>query len=65
VIDHFNLPVSALTKNRTFYERLLTPPGYRFLMQDGTALGFGSASWSFGLITTETVMVAVLGAWRR
>jgi catechol 2,3-dioxygenase-like lactoylglutathione lyase family enzyme len=53
MIDHFNLPVSDLAKSRAFYELILMPLGYRFLMQDGAAVGFGSASWLFGLIATK------------
>lgn len=52
VIDHFNLPVSDLARGRDFYTKVLEPLGYRFLMQDGAAIGFGTGAWQFGLIQT-------------
>ena len=52
MIDHFNLPVSDLTRSRRFYESVLTPLGVRFLMQDGDAVGFGTDTWSFGIVAT-------------
>lgn len=50
MIDHFNLPVADLTASRSFYEAILEPLGYRCLMQDGAAVGFGRDSWAFGII---------------
>ncbi len=52
MIDHFNLPVSDLARSRSFYERVLAPLGYRFVMQDGAAVGFGRDSWEFGILAT-------------
>jgi catechol 2,3-dioxygenase-like lactoylglutathione lyase family enzyme len=52
MIDHFNLPVSDLTRSRDFYAALLRPLGYEFILQDGRAVGFGKNSWRFGLIET-------------
>lgn len=52
MIDHFNLPVSDLTRSRHFYERVLAPLGLRFLMQDGNAIGFGTNTWGFGILAT-------------
>jgi catechol 2,3-dioxygenase-like lactoylglutathione lyase family enzyme len=52
MIDHFNLPVSDLARSRRFYERVLTPLGFRFLMQDGNAVGFGTDAWRFGILFT-------------
>ena len=52
MIDHFNLPVSDLARSRQFYERILTPLGFPFLMQDGNAVGFGTDTWCFGIIAT-------------
>jgi catechol 2,3-dioxygenase-like lactoylglutathione lyase family enzyme len=50
VIDHFNLPVSDLTRSRLFYESVLVPLGARFVAQDGAAVGFGINNWSFGVV---------------
>ena len=52
MIDHFNLPVSSLQRSRQFYEAVLKELGYRLLMRDGNALGFGIDSWAFGLVLT-------------
>jgi catechol 2,3-dioxygenase-like lactoylglutathione lyase family enzyme len=52
MIDHLNLPVRNLPESRRFYERVLEPLGYRLLMQDGDAVGFGVDSWAFGIVTT-------------
>jgi catechol 2,3-dioxygenase-like lactoylglutathione lyase family enzyme len=54
VIDHFNLPVSDLARSRKFYERVLIPLGFQFLMQDGNAVGFGTDTWGFGILATPT-----------
>ena len=53
MIDHFNLPVLDLARSRTFYERILTPLGSRFLLQDGQAVGFGAETWQFGIVVTS------------
>ncbi len=50
MIDHFNLPVTDLRRSREFYEQILRPLGYHFLMQDGDAMGFGTRSWGFGIV---------------
>ncbi|MBI1817026.1 MAG: VOC family protein [Deltaproteobacteria bacterium] len=54
MIDHFNLPVSDLARSRRFYERVLAPLGFQFLMQDGDAVGFGTDTWRFGIVATLT-----------
>lgn len=53
MIDHFNLPVSDLARSRSFYERILAPLGYGFVMQDDAAVGFGRDSWEFGILATS------------
>jgi predicted lactoylglutathione lyase len=53
MIDHFNLPVTDLGRSRRFYESVLDPLGFRFIVVDGRAIGFGIASWGFGIIATE------------
>ena len=50
MIDHFNLPVSDLARSRRFYELILNPLGFRSLMQDGNAVGFGTETWRFGIV---------------
>jgi len=50
IIDHFNLPVSDLERSRAFYERILAVFECRALMQDGSAVGFGSECWNFGIV---------------
>ena len=52
MIDHFNLPISDLVRSRSFYERVLEPLGFGFIAQDGQAIGFGNANWSFGIVAT-------------
>ncbi len=52
MIDHFNLPVSDLGRSRQFYELVLDPLGFRLLMQDGRAIGFGTDTWRFGIVET-------------
>ena len=52
MIDHFNLPISDLERSQRFYERVLEPLGYRFLLRDGAAAGFGRDVWSFGIVAT-------------
>jgi catechol 2,3-dioxygenase-like lactoylglutathione lyase family enzyme len=50
IIDHVNLPVSDLKRSRLFYETILEPLGFRFLLQDGSAVGFGFEAWNFGIL---------------
>ena len=50
IVDHVNLPVSDLERSRQFYEAVLEPLGYKFLMQDGRAMGFGITNWNFGIV---------------
>jgi catechol 2,3-dioxygenase-like lactoylglutathione lyase family enzyme len=50
MIDHFNLPVSDLERSRRFYEHVLAPLGLRFILQDGSAAGFGTDTWAFGIV---------------
>jgi len=54
VIDHFNLPVLDLARSRSFYERVLAPLESRFLVEDGQAIGFGGATWQFGIVATPS-----------
>ena len=54
MIDHFNLPVIELARSRRFYERVLATLGYRFLAQDGEAVGFGTNNWGFGIVVTPS-----------
>ena len=53
MIDHFNLPVLNLALSRKFYEHVLTPLGYRFFAEDGSAIGFGRDSWEFGIVAVS------------
>ena len=53
MIDRFNPPITDLARSGRFYEQLLEPPGYRFLMQDGEAIGFGRDSWAFGIVVAQ------------
>src|SRR5262245_56979150 len=67
MIDHFNLPVADLARSQAFYERVLAPLGYRFLLRDGLAAGLGGASsclgsvaagfgvdsWGFGIVVVD------------
>jgi len=59
IIDHVNLPVSDLKRSRLFYETVLEPLGYRFLLQDGSAAGFGLGAWNFGIIQTRLPFPAI------
>jgi len=59
IIDHVNLPVSDLDRSRRFYEIVLEPLGYRFLMQDGQAAGFGIEDWNFGIVETRAPFPAM------
>jgi predicted lactoylglutathione lyase len=53
ILDHVNLPVANLARSRRFYEIALDPLGYKFLMQDGHAIGFGIKNWNFGIVETQ------------
>ncbi len=53
MIDHFNLPVADLSRSQTFYQAVLEPLGYKLLMKDGDAVGFGRDTWAFGIIKTS------------
>ena len=53
MIDHFNLPVSDLERSRRFYEHVLAPLGLRFILQDGSAVGFGTDTWAFGIVVVR------------
>jgi len=53
IVDHVNLPVANLARSRRFYEITLEPLGYKFLMQDGRAIGFGIKNWNFGIVETQ------------
>jgi predicted lactoylglutathione lyase len=64
VIDHFNLPVLELGRSRSFYERVLAPLEARFFAEDGQAIGFGSATWQFGIIATSSPIPRLHVAFR-
>lgn len=53
IIDHVNIPVAELERARRFYEDALAPLGYRPILQDGRAFGFGRSNWSFGVVETS------------
>jgi catechol 2,3-dioxygenase-like lactoylglutathione lyase family enzyme len=53
MIDHFNLPVSELGRSRCFYEHVLAPLGLRFILRDGSAVGFGTDTWAFGIVLSR------------
>jgi catechol 2,3-dioxygenase-like lactoylglutathione lyase family enzyme len=50
MLDHVNLPVSDLERSRRFYEQVLATLGCRFVLQDGSAVGFGRDCWNFGIV---------------
>ena len=50
MIDHFNLPVSDLSRSRRFYEAALAPLGFHCILEDGNAVGFGTDTWRFGIV---------------
>jgi catechol 2,3-dioxygenase-like lactoylglutathione lyase family enzyme len=52
IIDHVNIPVAELDRARRFYEAVLAPLGYRPIVQDGRAFGFGRSNWNFGVLET-------------
>jgi len=54
MLDHVNLPVSDLERSRRFYEQALTALDCKFVLQDGSAIGFGRDSWSFGIVLAST-----------
>jgi predicted lactoylglutathione lyase len=64
IIDHFNLPVSDLEASRVFYERCLQALGYRFIMEDGAAIGFGVNSWGFGIAAATSSFPALHVAFK-
>jgi catechol 2,3-dioxygenase-like lactoylglutathione lyase family enzyme len=64
IIDHVNLPVANLLISRAFYERSLPSLGYRFIAEDGTAIGFGVNSWGFGIIAATSPFPAMHVAFK-
>ena len=52
IVDHVNIPVANLERSKRFYELALAPLGYRLLMTDGRAIGFGVTNWNFGIVET-------------
>ena len=50
IVDHVNIPVANLERSRRFYELALAPLGYRMLMTDDRAIGFGVTDWNFGIV---------------
>jgi predicted lactoylglutathione lyase len=59
IIDHVNLPVSDLARSRRFYQFSLEPLGYRFVLEDGPAVGFGIENWNFGIIETTATFPSI------
>ncbi|HCK85165.1 MAG TPA: glyoxalase/bleomycin resistance/extradiol dioxygenase family protein [Hyphomonadaceae bacterium] len=59
MVDHVNIPVREMESAKRFYEAALAPLGYRCLMRDGDALGFGVSTWSFGLVRTDATFPPV------
>jgi catechol 2,3-dioxygenase-like lactoylglutathione lyase family enzyme len=55
MLDHFNLPVSDLERSRRFYEEVLATLDCRFVLQDGSAIGFGRDCWNFGIVLVTNV----------
>jgi predicted lactoylglutathione lyase len=53
LIDHFNLPVTDIALSRRFYTPVLRTLGLQFLVEDGSAIGYGKDSWQFGLVASE------------
>jgi catechol 2,3-dioxygenase-like lactoylglutathione lyase family enzyme len=53
MLDHFNLPVSDLERSRRFYEQVLATLDCRFVLQDGSAIGFGRDCWNFGIVLAD------------
>ena len=43
MIDHVSIPVRDLAAAAAFYERVLSPLGYRRLVERSTTIGFGKA----------------------
>lgn len=54
MLDHFNLPVSDLERSRRFYEQVLAALDCGFVLEDGSAVGFGRDSWGFGIVRAPT-----------
>lgn len=59
IIDHVNLPVKNLERAQRFYEIALEPLGYRFLMRDNSAIGFGAKNWNFGIVETQAAFPSI------
>jgi predicted lactoylglutathione lyase len=53
MIDHFNLPVSDLSRSSKFYQSTLSPLNMSLLLQDGDAIGFGIDNWEFGIVSAS------------
>jgi len=49
MIDHMNLPVSDITRSRSFYDAILECLNYNCIAEDGGAVGYGSDCWQFGI----------------
>jgi len=52
MLDHFNLPVSNLSKSVAFYQKVLKPLHMTLLVEEEGAVGFGESTWDFGLEET-------------
>ena len=43
MLDHIGLPVSDVSKSKTFFQAALAPLGYQIIMDFGEAVGLGQA----------------------
>ncbi len=64
MIDHFNLPVSNVSKSFEFYTQVLALLGYKPLFQDQDAFGFGQNHWQFGIYPVTGVITPLHIAFR-
>ena len=54
MIDHFNLPVRHLARSMAFYDAVLAPLGLSSFGEEDGACGYGTQTWTFGLIERHT-----------
>ena len=50
MLDHFNLPVSNIERSAAFYVPVLESLNMSVLCHEADAIGFGNASWEFGIV---------------